>query len=67
MPTTLLVVVQFAEVGNHVLARPGIGTRALDQGVVGVGLAVFVAGISAQEHAGLLRTRMIWGRHGIKV
>src|SRR5271157_6606846 len=26
LPTTLLVVVQFAEVGNHVLARPGLGT-----------------------------------------
>ena len=53
--------------GNHVLARPSLGPRALDQGVLAVSLAVFVARVSAQEHAGLLGTRMIGGRHGIKV
>ena len=63
----LLVVVQFAEVGDDMLPRPGLGARALDQGVVGVGLAVLVAGVSTQEHAGLPITRMIGGGRGIKV
>ena len=67
LPAALLVVIQLAEVGNHVLARPRLGARALDQGVIGVSLAVFVARVPAQEHADLLATRMIGGRHGIKV
>ena len=66
LPATLLVVVQFAEVGDHMLPWPGLGTRALNQGV-GVSLAVFVACVSAQDHAGLLVTTMIRGRYAIKV
>ncbi len=54
LPAALLVVVQLAQVGHNVLAWPGLGTRALDQGVVGVGLAVLVASVAAQEHTGLL-------------
>ena len=66
LPATLLVVVEFAEVGDDVLSRPGLGAHALDQGVVGVGLAVFGPGVASQEHAGLLITRMVRGRHEIK-
>jgi hypothetical protein len=47
VPTMLLVVVQFAEIGDDVLPRPGLGSRALHQCVVGVGLAVLVASVSA--------------------
>ena len=47
LPAMLLVVVQFAEIGDDMLPRPGLGARALDQGVVGVGLAVLVASVSA--------------------
>jgi hypothetical protein len=43
----LLVVVQLAEIGDDVLPRPSLGARALDQGIVGVGLAVLVASVSA--------------------
>ena len=48
-----LVVVQFAQISDDVLAWPGLGTR-VDQGVVGVGLAVLGASVAAQEHTGLL-------------
>jgi hypothetical protein len=67
LPAMLLVVVQFAEIGDDVLPRPNLGARALDQGIGGVGLAVLVASVSAQEHAGLPSTRMIGGRDRIKV
>ena len=58
LPASFLVVVEFAEVGDDVLARPGVGAHALDQGVVGVRLAVLGAGVAAQEHDGLPVTRM---------
>ena len=54
LPATLLVVVEFAEVGDDVLTRPGLGADAFDEGVVGVGLAVLGAGVAAQEHDSLL-------------
>jgi hypothetical protein len=53
-PASFLIVVEFAEVGDDVLARACIGTHALDEGVVGVGLAVFGAGVPAEEHRRLL-------------
>ena len=43
LPAMLLVVVQFAEIGDDMLPGPGLGTNAFDQGEVGVGLAVLVA------------------------
>jgi hypothetical protein len=67
LPAALLVVVEFAQIGDDVLTRPGLGASALHQGVVSVGLSVLVASVAAQEHAGLPSTRMIGGRHGIKV
>ena len=57
LPASFLVVVEFAEVGDDVLARPGLGAHALDQGVVGVRLAVFGPGVSPQEHERLLSLR----------
>jgi hypothetical protein len=36
LPTASLVVVEFAEVGDHLLAGSGVGANALDQGIVGV-------------------------------
>ena len=56
LPAPLLVVVELTEIGDDVLARPRVGADALDQGVVGVGLAVLGAGVAAQEHLGLLAT-----------
>ncbi len=55
LPASFLVVIELAEVGNDVLARPGLGAYALDEGVVGMGLTVFSPGIASQEHAGLPR------------
>ena len=42
-----------AEVGfqRHLLARSGVGANALDQGIVGVRLAVFGPGVAAEEHS----------------
>ena len=54
LPAAFLVVVEFAEIGDDVLPRPGLGAHALDQGVVGVGLAFLGAGVAAQEHPCLL-------------
>src|SRR5208283_845058 len=47
LPATLLVVVELTEVGDDLLPGPGRGTHALDQGIVGVGLAVFGPGVAA--------------------
>jgi len=46
--------VELAEIGDDTLTWPSIGTDALDQGVVGVGLAILGTGVAAQEHGGLL-------------
>ena len=46
--------VELTEIGDGVLTRPDIGADALDQGVVGVGLAILGASVAAQEHGGLL-------------
>ena len=67
LPAFLLVVVELAEIGDDVLTRPGIGADALDEGVVGVGLAIFGAGVAAQEHGGLRATQDGEGRHEIKI
>ena len=64
--TMLLDVVQLAEVGDNVLARPGLGAHALDQSVVGVGLTIFGAGVSAQETCRPPETRR-WRSDEIKV
>ncbi len=50
LPASFLVVVELAEVGDDMLARPGLGAHALDQSVVGVRLAIFGPGVSPQEH-----------------
>ena len=55
LPAAFLVGVEFAEVGDDVLARPGVGANALDQGEVGVLLAGLGADVAAEEHPGLPR------------
>ena len=53
LPASLLIVVELPEVGNDALSRTGIGTKALDEGVVEVSLAAFGSPIASQEHGGL--------------
>ena len=50
LPTPFLVVVEFAEIGDHPLSWPGLGANAFYQGVVGMGLAVLGAVVASQEH-----------------
>ena len=57
LPASFLVVVEFAEVGDDVLARSGFGAHAFDQGVVGVRLTVFGPGVSPQKHKHILSLR----------
>jgi len=47
LPAPLLIVVQLAEVGDDILPGTGLGAHSLDEGVVGVRLAVLLAGVSA--------------------
>jgi hypothetical protein len=49
--------VELAEIGDGVLARPGIGADALDQSVVGVGLAVLGAGVAQEDGGGGMKSR----------
>jgi len=57
LPAAFLVQVEFAQVGDDPLSWPGLGADALDQGIVGVGLAVFGAVVASQEH-----DRLPWRR-----
>ena len=54
LPASLLVVVEFAEIGDDLLARPGVGAHALDQGIVGMLLAVFGLVVASEKHGQLL-------------
>jgi hypothetical protein len=47
LPAALLVVVEFAQVGDDPLSRPGFGADAFDQGVIGMRLAVFGAVVAS--------------------
>ena len=49
--------VELAEVGDDMLAWPSVGAHALDQGVVGVSLAVLNAGVATQKHGSPLVTQ----------
>jgi polyhydroxyalkanoate synthase len=57
LPASFLVLVEFPQIGDDVLARPRLGAHALDQSVVGVRLAVFGPGVPPQEHRRLLGLR----------
>jgi hypothetical protein len=57
LPASFLVVVQLAEVGDGMLSRPGLGTHTLDEGVVGMGLAVLGAMVASQKHDRLPDTK----------
>ena len=50
LPAALLVVIEFTEVGDDLLAGTGVGAHTLDQGIVGMLLAVFGPGVAAEEH-----------------
>ncbi len=56
LPAAFLVVVEFAEVGDDVLAWPGLGAHALDERVVAVLLAFLGPGVATQEHGTTLRS-----------
>ena len=62
LPTAFLVGVEFAEIGDDLLAWPGVGANALNQSEVGVLLAGLGADVAAEEHPGLPRAR--WGDPG---
>jgi hypothetical protein len=62
LPAALLIVVELTEIGDDLLPGPRRGTHTLDQGIVAVGLAVFVAGVAAQEHTSLPITQDDQGR-----
>ena len=47
LPASMLVVAELTEVSDDVLPGPCRGTNALDQGIVGVGFAVFGPGVAA--------------------
>jgi hypothetical protein len=64
LPAALLVVVNFAKVGEHLLAGTGGGTNALDQGIVGVLLAVFGPSVAAEEHSNPLVLSSMACGHG---
>ena len=50
LPAALLVGVEFAQVGDDLLPRPGVGANAFDEGEVGVRLAVLGARVAAEKH-----------------
>lgn len=53
LPAGFLVGIEFAEVGDDLLARPGIGADTLDERKVGVLFAGLGANVAAEEHPGL--------------
>src|SRR6516165_3759003 len=53
LPAALLVVAEFAEMGDDSLPWPRVGPDAFDQGVVGGRLAVSGAVVASQEHGSL--------------
>ena len=65
-PAALLSVLELAAVSDEALPGPWGGTRALDQGRGGVGLAVLGTGGAVPEATGRPLTRMVRGRHEIK-
>ena len=50
LPAAFLIVIEFAQMSDDVLARPGVGAHALDEGIVGVRLAVLGAAVASQKH-----------------
>jgi hypothetical protein len=50
LPASFLVVIEFAEVGDDVLSRPGVRADALDEREIDVGLPVLGAAIASEEH-----------------
>ncbi len=61
LPASFLIVIEFAEVGDDALPGPGIGANALDESVVGMGLALFRPLIASEKHPCLLDPSMVKG------
>jgi hypothetical protein len=59
LPTAFLIVIEFAEVSDDALPRTGSGADALDESIVGMGLALFGALIASQKHPRLLGPSMV--------
>ena len=59
LPAAFLIVIEFAEMSDDALARPGIGANALDESIVGVGLALFGPLIASEKHPCLLDPSMV--------
>ena len=53
LPAKFLVVVELSQVSDDALSRSGLGANALDDGVVGVRLAVLGSPMASQEHGSL--------------
>ena len=69
LPATFLGRVEFAQMRDDALPRPGIGANALEESKVGVNFAVFGAVIASKKHGDLLATIVVkegskgqWGR-----
>ena len=58
LPTAFLLVIEFAEVSDDSLPWPSIGAHALDESIVGMGLALFGPLIASQKHSCLLGPSM---------
>ena len=58
LPASFLIVIEFAEMSDDALPRPGIGADALDERVVGMGLALLGPLIASEKHPCLLDTSM---------
>ena len=58
LPAPFLIVIQLAQMSDDPLPRPGSGANALDEGVIGMGLALFGPLIASQKHPCLLGASM---------
>lgn len=50
LPASFLVMVEFAQIGDGMLTRTGIGADTFDESVVEMFLAILRAAIATQEH-----------------
>ena len=66
LPALFLVAVEVAEVSDDALSGTCVGADALDDGEVGMGLAVLGSGIASQEHLGLPAATMTGIQNKIK-
>src|SRR5208282_3551737 len=58
LPALFLIVAQLAQVSDDTLSGPGAGPNTFDEGIVRMGLALFVALIASEKHPFLLGSSM---------